>query len=373
MIKYPDYDNSILSVITSILKYYGYDNGHKGNKYLDEKLKNKYENIVLMLFDGMGVTTLNKYLKDDDFLMQHFVDKISSVCPSTTACAIPTVESGLAPIEHSWLGWDMYFKDLDANVTVFKNTYQGSNEKVSDKYDVAQKYIKYDNVFDIIKRITKGRVKTHDISKYSDTNEFAFSCEEMLQRVVEISKDPSEDYIYTYVEEPDLVMHALGTEHEYVRENVKYINSLVCEICQMLKDTLVIVIADHGLVDTETLYLEDYPKLQNMLKIRPSIETRALNFYVKDGYLEEFKKEFENSFSNEFILLSRQEIYDKNLLGTGNKNPNIDDYIGDYMAFAISNKAIEWERGDFKMCARHAGLTKEEMEVPLIVIDTNEI
>ena len=46
MIKYPDYNKSILSVISSILKYYGYDNGHKSLEILDEKLKNKYNNIV---------------------------------------------------------------------------------------------------------------------------------------------------------------------------------------------------------------------------------------------------------------------------------------------------------------------------------------
>lgn len=372
MIKYPDYDNSILSVISSILKYYGYDNGHKTSEILDKYLENKYENIVLMLFDGMGVSTLKKYLKEDDFLIEHMVDTISSVCPSTTACAIPTVESGMAPIEHSWLGWDMYFKEYDANICVFKNTYQDSNEEIKD-CNVARKYINYYNVFDRIKDITKKRVKTHDISKYSDTNEFAYSCEQMLQRVVEISKDPSEDYIYTYVEEPDLVMHALGTEHEYVRENIKYINSLVCEICEILKDTLVIVIADHGLVDTQTIYLEDYPKLQDMLERRPSIESRAVNFYVKEEYKEKFKEEFENKFKDDFILLTKEEVYDKNLFGTGIKNPRIDNFVGDYIAFAISDKAIEWERDGVKMCARHAGLTKEEMEVPLIVIDTNKI
>ena len=42
MIKYPDYDNSILSVISSILKYYGYDNGHKSLELLDKKLEKKY-------------------------------------------------------------------------------------------------------------------------------------------------------------------------------------------------------------------------------------------------------------------------------------------------------------------------------------------
>ena len=62
MIKYPDYDNSILSVISSILKYYGYDNGHKTLEVLDKKLQKDYDNILLMLFDGMGYYTLKEYL-----------------------------------------------------------------------------------------------------------------------------------------------------------------------------------------------------------------------------------------------------------------------------------------------------------------------
>lgn len=372
MIKYPDYDNSILSVISSILKYYGYDNGHKSLKLLDEKLKNKYNNIVLMIFDGMGVTSVRKHLRDTDFLMQHYVGTISSVCPSTTGCAIPTIESGKTPIEHSWLGWDMYFKEYDANITVFKNTYQDSNEKV-EEYSVAQKYMGYKNIFDIIRETTEGVVTPHDISKYSDTNEFVFSCEEMLRKVHSIAKNDVEDFIYTYVEEPDSVMHALGVEHEYVKENIRYINSLVCELAGVLDDSLIIVMADHGLIDTTTLYLEDYPKIQEMLVRRPSIESRAVNLYVKDEYKKVFAKEFNKAFGKDFLLLTKEQILDKKLFGNGQKNPRIDDVVGDYMAFGISDKALEWEKGGFLLEARHAGLTKEEMEVPLFIIDTNKL
>lgn len=372
MVKYPDYDNSILSVISSILKYYGYDNGHKSLEYLDKKMEKKYNNIVLMLFDGMGDSTFKKYLKDTDFLMQHYVGPISSVCPATTACAIPTVESGLSPVEHSWLGWDMYFKNYDANVTLLRNTFQNSNEEIKD-CNIARDYIGYYNVFDRIKDLTNGRVETHDISKFSDTDEFVYSCEQMMQKVAEISKKDTEDYIYTYLEEPDSVMHAVGTEHEYVKENVRYINGLVCELSQMLRDSLIIVMADHGLIDCKTVYLEDYPHLQDMLKRRISIESRAVDFYVKDGMKEEFKKEFEKIFKDKFILLSKEEIIEKKIFGEGEVNSKIDEFVGDYIAFGISDIAIEWERDGFEMIARHAGLTQDEMEVPLVVIDTNEL
>ena len=198
MIKYPDYDNSILSVMSSILKYYGYDTGHTTNKYLDEKLKRKYRNIVFMIFDGMGVSTIKKHLTPKSFLMEHYIGPVSSVCPSTTGCAIPTYESGESPIEHAWLGWDMYFKEYDANITVFKNTFQGSNEKVPD-CNAAQTYMPYKHIFDIITQVTKGEVTAHDISKYSDTDEFVYSCEEMSLRVQEIAKNKVQDFIYTYL------------------------------------------------------------------------------------------------------------------------------------------------------------------------------
>ena len=372
MIKYPNYDISILSVISSILKYYGYDNGHKSLELLDKKLKNKYNNIVLMIFDGMGVSSVKKFLKNTDFLMKYYVGNISSVCPSTTGCAIPTIESGMSPIEHAWLGWDMYFKEYDANITVFKNTYQDSNEKVED-FDVAKKYMGYKNIFDIIKEVTNGVVTPHDISKYSDTNEFVFSCEEMLRKVHSIAKNDVEDSSYTYPEEPDSVMHALGTDHEYVKENIRYINSLVCELAEVLDDSLIIVMADHGLVNTKSIYLEDYPKIQDMLLRRPSIESRAVNFYVKEEYKNVFEKEFNKIFKKDFLLLTKDQIIEKKLFGEGVKNPRIDEVVGDYMAFAIGDKALEWENDGFMMEARHAGLTKEEMEVPLFVIDTNNL
>ncbi len=372
MIKYPDYDNSILSVISSILKYYGYDNGHKSLELLDKKLEKRFKNIVLMVFDGMGVSSIKEHLRDTDFLMKHYEGPISSVCPSTTGCAIPTIESGKTPIEHAWLGWDMYFKEYDANITVFTNKYQDSNEEVAD-CNAAQKYMGYKHIFDIIKETTNGVVTSHDISKYSDTDEFVYSCEEMLQRVKEIAKNDVQDFIYTYLEEPDSVMHALGVDHEYVKENIRYINSLVCELAEILDDTLIVVMADHGLVDTQAVYLEDYPKIQDMLVRKPSIESRAVNFFVKEEYINIFPQEFNKIFGKDFILMSKKEILEKELFGKGIKNSRIDDVVGEYMAFAISDKAIEWEKGGFLMEARHAGLTKEEMEVPLFVIDTNNL
>ena len=39
-IKWPDYEHSILNIITSILKYYNVETNHKSLEKLDKELKN---------------------------------------------------------------------------------------------------------------------------------------------------------------------------------------------------------------------------------------------------------------------------------------------------------------------------------------------
>jgi len=265
----------------------------------------------------------------------------------------------------------MYFKEYDSNITVLKNTYQDSNEEIKD-CKVAKKYLNYTTVFEKIEDVTKRNVKAHDISKYSDTNEFVYTCEQMLKKINEISRNKNENYIYSYLEEPDSIIHALGVDHEYVKENVRYINSLICELCGNLENSLVVVIADHGLINTKTVYLEDYKELTELLLRRPSFEPRAVNFYIKDNMKDIFQKKFNEKFKDTFLLMSKHELLEKNIFGKGTPNGKIDDLIGDFVAFGISDVAIEWERDNFDICARHAGLTAEEMEVPLIIIDTDE-
>ena len=63
------------------------------------------------------------------------------------------------------------------------------------------------------------------------------------------------------------------------------------------------------------------------------------------------------------LRVSRQTI---SAIETGKYNPSLE------LAFAISDVALEWENENKKITARHAGLTKEEMTVPLIIIDTKE-
>ena len=104
-----------------------------------------------------------------------------------------------------------------------------------------------------------------------------------------------------------------------------------------------------------------------------SLESRALTFWVKEEMKEIFVQRFNKIFKNEFWLMTKQEFLNKyHFLGYGNKHYKIDDFIGNYMALSVAGSMIRIEtflaEGKPVKKSTHCGLTREEMEVPVIVI-----
>lgn len=115
--------------------------------------------------------------------------------------------------------------------------------------------------------------------------------------------------------------------------------------------------------------MADYTNIASMLKRPVSIETRAASFYVKTEFLFDFKSEFLELFGNDFILLSKAELIEKQLFGDGILNKKVDEFIGDYIAIAISDKGIVQSPWSSKFKSNHAGLTDKEMRIPFIAIE----
>ena len=86
-----------------------------------------------------------------------------------------SIDSGLAPCEHGWLGWDCYFPQIDRNVTVYSNTDTETGEKVA-KESVAWKYCGYSRV---IQRINEAGGKGYYVTPFTPPYPTTFeeSCE----------------------------------------------------------------------------------------------------------------------------------------------------------------------------------------------------
>lgn len=361
----PDYNNSILNISNSILKHYGAANHHNTLPLVDKLLEQKYKNVVLLVMDGMGVNVLEKHLPGDSFLRLNKEVDISSVYPCTTTAALTSIQSGKTPIEHGWIGWSNYFKEVDKCVDLFTNNESGMETAVCSE-NIANKYLAFDSIFSQL----ENKVKTMAVSPF--TEYFANTMEGICEHVKNLCVKDGKKFIYAYHYRPDYDMHELGVSNDEISKLMIKYNAMLEKLANSLKDTLLLITADHGMIDVTMECIEDYPQLSSQLKRHICVEPRCCSFYVRDEFVTTFPKEFKETFADKFILYTHDEFINSNLLGYGEIHYKVKDFVGDYVAIAVSDVAL-WYRDvngvgkNFK--GAHAGLTKEEMIVPLIVIE----
>ena len=374
----PNYKHCILNTITSILKYYHVPTEHGSLPTLDDILKNRYKNIVFVILDGMGEHILEKaspngYFKSND------LDCLTSVYPSTTTAALTTYYSGKPPYETGWIAWSQYFKEYGRAVDMFSHRQSLNGSEIKNpKKDVFKEILNYQTVFDRIEE-ESPQIKAYEImptyaEKKSKRSIRADTIEEIITNIEMLCENPEEKFILAYSDNPDGLLHKYGTDSKEVKDFIIATENQLQKMCEKLsEDTLVIISADHGHKDIEKSYtMLDYPEIQECLIMPESLESRVVAFWVKEEMKEEFEKRFNKQFGKEFWLMTKQEFLERHFLGFGQKHPKIDDFIGNYIALSTSSSIIRLEtfleEGKPVKKSTHCGLTKEEMEVPLIII-----
>lgn len=361
-IKYPDYNKSILNLANSILKHYGVEPYHPTLKVLDACLAKNYRNVVVMVLDGMGMRNMENALLNGTFFSDHLTGELSSVLPPTTTAATTTLQSGLSPAQHGWLGWNLYFPEAGSNVSIFPNTNEQGEPAAS--YNLARRHLPYKSIVDLLRE--KG-VDAHSVSAYGTDPIDSF--EQMLEVTAELCQAEGSSYVYAYWTEPDHTMHETGVESPETKDWLERLDAGVERFCKSVKDTLLIVTADHGQIDIEPDCLLSHEGLVETLERMPAIESRCAAFKVKEGMEKQFEREFQESYGDAFLLFTKKEVMERRLFGPGTPNERFEALIGDYLAVATGPKTIynSWDLCQL-FVGSHAGLTEAEMTVPLIIV-----
>jgi len=364
-----DFDNSILALSNSILHHYGIKTEYKTLPILDKALGEEYRNVVFMILDCLGKNILEEHLNVNDFLYRHRVADISTVFPPTTAAATITYHSGLPPIASGWLGWMNYFPQYNRVIENFRNIDFYSGEKLTTPHP-AETILQYKSIYEKIvehnPEVEYYRIFPAFIEGGADT------FDELCQRVVQVAAvDDNRKIISAYWTEPDYAIHHEGIHAPTVTQLVRDMNDKLEKMCKNLHNTLVIISADHGAIDVDDRIINEHQDLCNTFRLPPTIESRTISFWIKEGQKEKFERLFEQYYGKEFVLFSKEEFLQSHILGYGKQHPLVDSMLGEYVAIATGSLSLNYDSGKrevklFK--ATHAGYTKEEMTVPLILI-----
>ena len=386
---FPDYRNCLVNLSNSVLKAFGAETTAGTMPLADQYLAGGYRNVVVLLLDALGTSILEKHLDRGGFFRSHLAGSFDSVYPPTTVAATTSMLSGLYPNEHGWLGWDVYYPQVGKNVTVFTNreqirekdgavpteTYPDGRSRWAEdsleeprpaaEYNVGFRYTPYRNIID---RIRDAGGEAYAAMPFLPP--YPRSLEAILARVEDLCGKPGKKFIYAYWNEPDSTMHRTGTVSSETRAMVTGLEKAVEKTAAGLSDTLLMIIADHGHMDSRNCCLRDCPEVEKCLVRPPSIEPRTLNLFVRDECKEAFPAIFRKHFGDSFILLTREEALSGKLFGTGKDHEGLDGMIGDFVALAVSDRSVFNTHIEAQETpGGHAGLTREEIAIPLIVIE----
>ena len=365
---FPNYDGeNVLNVSASLSSFLGNPNGNKTIPELDNALKKGYKRVLFLVFDALGTYPLEKLTPKDGFFRSHTIKTLTTVFPSTTACATATMISGKYPSEHGRFGWCMYLPEFGKRVDVLTGSVSDvRGETVPEKplralFPIRGFYL--DNKTDYRVSSVLSRI-LDDGNKNRYTEETVGG---VFLRLREICFREGKQFVYVHCPQPDNIFHHRGLEDERSKEMVEEIERQTKRFLEDFSDTLVIVTADHGQTEA-TGYVPLYAdkKLESMLSSPLHVEVRAVNFSVKKGMETEFENYFAKNYGEHFTLLKTEELTERGVFGP--RTDKLERYLGNYFGVGTdTRKTALLHPLTSTFLAHHTG-AGEEMKVPLILL-----
>lgn len=384
----PDYNGaSIVNLMASITAARGNrDNRYPALHLLPPSSLAPVRHLILVVIDGLGYDYLI-HSHHGSTLRRHLRGKITSVFPSTTASAITTFLTGMAPQQHALAGWFTYFREIDRIATVLPFTDRHSGKSLTESGVDAAELFHHRPVFDSIdtpsyiivpKRIAHSAFSLSHCGEatlrtYASLKQFFRE----IKRILRESKTPT--FIYAYWPELDRIAHEHGIDSRAASSHLATLDAAFSQFSNDIKahaSTSLIITADHGIIDSGPnwqIELDHHPGLLNTL-VRPLCgERRAAYCYVHPEKRAQFESYIQAEFVDYIALYKSIDLIKRGYFGLGEPHPRLQERIGDYTLVMKENFMVkDWVPGEKRHIniGAHGGLSRQEMWVPLIVMET---
>jgi hypothetical protein len=370
---------------------------------LDLLSGNQYDSVVFFMIDGFGWRFYENF-HDTPFLQQitqsGTVTKLTSQFPSTTAAHITTIHTGMPVGEHGIFEWYYYEPTIDNVIAPLLHSFAGTPQRDTLKPAGARASRLYPtgNLYRPLKRqgvaATIFQHREYTPSTYSDVvfrGAKAIGYRTLPEALVNLAGKLSEGkrpaYFFFYFDQIDAIGHEYGPGSVQMdAEILVFLMTMERIFLKTLagnrKKILFLLTADHGQVETDpqtTIYLNRDPAftgVEEFLKtnrngelIIPAGSARDFFLYVKEELLDEAQSFLASRLDGRAEVWKVVKMMDAGYFGQVISS-QFRGRAGNLVILPYRGESVWWfekDRFEQKFRGHHGGLTKEEMEIPLIM------
>jgi len=382
----PDYaGGSILNLVQSIGQACGATTGEYAPlRGLDARALRVASNLVLLVVDGLGLRHLERSGKATA-LSRYLRGAMTSVFPSTTASAITTIMTGLAPQQHALTGWHIYFSEIDRILASLPMTARDPGPLPEEVQPLAFRLFGHRPIYADMQRrahvLAPSHICASPFNRYHSEGAERHAYDGiagMFQQVTTLLKDGGAPlFIYAYYPQLDALAHSFGIASAEVAACLDLLDQAFSRFVADIRgeNTMVLATADHGFIDSPVdrlIELERHPDLAATLARPLCGERRVAYCYVQPDRRADFERYVTSRLSHAAVLHRSADLMGDGWFGPGAPHPKLAGRIGDYALVMKANWTIkDWLPGEKRhaMIGVHGGISAEEMLVPLIAVD----
>ena len=382
----PNYrDGSILNLMQSILG--GLDapgagdvHGHLADLEPGEVADARH--VVLLVIDGLGRAQLE--VGPAPALRASLRGTMTSVFPSTTASAVTTFLTGLAPAEHAVTGWFMWLREIDSIVAPLPFTTRAGNAGLTARGVEPAGVFVGPTVFERVRADCHAVLPAELVdSAYTRAHTRGATprgierLEGLVDAIVDVVRNaPRRTYVSAYWPVLDTLSHEFGASGVRTRRHLAEIDLHFARLHAALagSGTLLLVTADHGFVDIRPesrLDVDSVPGLAPMLARPLCGEPRIAYCYVRDDCRADFAKRAVDGLDGAACVVDSASMIEDGWFGPGEPHPRLHERVGDFALVMQDDYAIRDRipgEKPFRHVGVHGGVSREEMRVPLVVV-----
>jgi predicted AlkP superfamily pyrophosphatase or phosphodiesterase len=364
----PDYGGACIANLVPALT----GGGDGGSNWLPDAV-GEADQIVLLVLDGLGWEQLRERPGLAPTLNASAgIDRpITSVAPTTTACALTSITTGCPPCRHGLLGYRLPVGDEILNVlrwTIRSVRARDARRSVPARtFQPCPPFATAGQPVPVVSKADFGGTG-FTAAHLGNSPLHGYKVESSLPVEVAALLKEGHPLVYAYYDGIDKVAHGTGLGDRYDAE-LRAVDRLVGDLVDQLPPGAVLVVtADHGQIDVGP-HVELLGREMMAAVAFISGEGRFRWLHARPGAAEDLAAMAEERYGDTTWVWSRDALIDEGLFG-GPVPDHFLDRLGDvalvpHAPIAFVDPA---DTGENRLESRHGSLTSAEMYVPLLAL-----